>query len=116
MEDFRAARRCFHSAFRSLAKVARIATALLFLPLLLLFLKMADPGPMVWEALKGRGRTVFVMIVIVSLVASVDSFLSIVASYRGLSGFRLGPSLLFAAGSLNIVMACHWFLSPPLVP
>jgi len=66
------------------------------------------------EALKGQGRAVLAVIVIISLIASVDSFLSIVVSYRRLSGFSWGPSLLFAAGSLNIVMACHWLLSPPL--
>jgi hypothetical protein len=116
MEDFRSAHRGLDSVFRSLAAAARIATAILFLPLLLFFLKIADPGPLAWGALKGQGRMALVVIVIVSLIAAVDSFFSIVASFRRLSGFRWGPSLLFAAGSLNIVMVCHWLLSPPLVP
>jgi hypothetical protein len=116
MEAFHPARRGLASACHSLVKAARIATRLLFLPLLLLFLKMVDPGPMVSEALKGQGRAVLVVVIIISLVAAVDSFLSIVASYRRLSGFPWGASFLFAAGSLNIVMACHWLLSPPLFP
>ncbi len=63
MVDFRAARRGLDSAVRALARAARIVTALLFLPLLLFFLKMVDPGPLVWESLNGQGRAVLGVIV-----------------------------------------------------
>jgi hypothetical protein len=116
MEAFQPARHGLASACRSLATVARLATAFLFLPLFILYLKIIDPGPIVREALKVQGRAVFVVVIIVSFVAAVDSFLSIVASYRRLSGFPWGPSLLFAAGSLNIIMALHWLLPLPLSP
>ncbi|MGA2534191.1 MAG: hypothetical protein ABSG19_14280 [Candidatus Aminicenantales bacterium] len=113
MEVFIAARRAVTSACRGLVKTARIVTPLLFFPLLILFLRMINPGPQITGALKVPGRTAFMVVIIISLVAAVDSFLSIVASYRRLAGFPWWESLDFAAGSLNIVMACHWLLTLP---
>jgi hypothetical protein len=113
MEPSRPTRHALTSAGRGFVKGARVATALLFFPLLILFLKTINPGPQITGALRVPGRTVFIVIIVISLTAAVDSFLSIVANYRRLTGFPWWASLDFAAGSLNVVMACHWLLTLP---
>lgn len=116
MEASISAPRGVTSACRGFVKAARVATALLFFPLLILFLKMIHLGALITGALRTLGQTAFIVVIIISLIAAVDSFLSIVAGYRRLTGFPWGPSLLFAAGAMNIIMACHWLLSAPLFP
>jgi hypothetical protein len=109
----RSTRHALTSAGRGFVKVAGIATAVLFFPLLILFIKAINPGPQITGALKLSGRTAFIVIIVISLTAAVDSFLAIVTGYRRLAGFPWWASLDFAAGSLNIVMACHWLLTLP---
>lgn len=113
MKFFRAGRHAVSWACRGFVKATRVATAFLFFPLLILFLKRIHPGPQITGALGVPGRTAFIVIIVISLTAAVDSFLSIVASYRRLAGFPWWASLDFAAASLNIVMACHWLLTLP---
>jgi hypothetical protein len=113
MEPSKPTRHALTSAGRGFVKAARVAADLLFFPLLILFLKMINPGPQITGALKVPGRTAFIVIIIISLTAAVDSFTSIVASYRRLAGFPWWASLDFAAGSMNVVMACHWLLTLP---
>ena len=91
-------------------------TSLLFFPLIGLFSGWIVAGTGLRQIASDHGGHFLIIVLVVSLTAVVDSFLSIVRRYGRNSGFPWGPSLLFAAGSLNVIMACRWLLSLPVFP
>jgi len=63
-----------------------------------------------------HGRIALASVLAVSLLTVADSFRTLVRRYRHGSSFPLGPSLLVAAGSTNVIMTCRWLLSLPVFP
>jgi hypothetical protein len=104
------------SGWRSFLSGARVSAVLLFFPLLALFLNLIRPGTAIRTVLMMHGQPVLAAVIIASLFAAGDSFRAIIKGYKRLSGVPWRPSLVFAAAALNIVMACHWLLSPPAIP
>jgi hypothetical protein len=103
-------------AWPAIKAAAGWSTPILFFPLIGLFSGWIAPGSGLREVAADHGLVFLIIVLVVSLVAVVDSFLSIVRRYGQNSGFPWGPSLMFAAGSLNVIMACRWLLSLPVFP
>jgi hypothetical protein len=103
-------------AWRGFLTGTRIAAALVFFPMLALFLNLIRPADKIWAALKIDGPIVLAAVVIVSFFATADSFRSIIEGYKRRSGLPWRPSLVFAAGALNIIMALHWLLAGTPLP
>lgn len=103
-------------AWRGFLTGARVAAVLVFFPMLSLFLNLIRPADRIRAALMMDGHIVPAAVIIVSFIAAADSLRSIIQGYKRRSGLPWRPSLVFAAGSLNILMALHWLLPGTSLP
>lgn len=103
-------------AWRGFLTGMRVAAVLVFFPMLTFFLNLIPSGGMIRTALTMGGQTVLAAVVVVSFVATADSCRLIIEGYKRRSGVPWRPSLVFAAASLNILMALHWLLAGASLP
>ena len=95
---------------------ARWLTVLVFIPFTVFFAGWLAPPAGLVEAAAPCGTIFLAAVLAVSLATVATSFRAILAGYRHGAGFPLGPSLLFASGALNIIMACRCLIALPACP
>jgi hypothetical protein len=103
-------------AWRGFLMGTRVSSVLVFFPMLASFVNGIRPTDRVRAALLLDEPIVLAAVVIISFFASADSFRSIIEGYKRRSGLPWRPSLVFATGALDILMALHWLLAGRPLP